>query len=719
MPTHSITGSLLDALGVKRTRGEVIIRPAASHDSRVVGDDALLGAKVIAFESLPDPLVMEEGPLRITIQPVGTRRGGDPAFEPITTSLDFDQDYTWGEIVAGVVTNLPITPTLLQQAVDAAAAASADAASASASATLAAANAAAAATDASILDTRTSGVTGDGTNRASELQTALNALSTLGGGVALLPRGTVRINSQVTIPSNVTLAGHGEGATELLVGLTGGGSPVQLRSSGGSVPAKGSPTTTLTANATLGATTLTLASTTGLAAGDRILLGSATALIPGETNMYLGELVRIKSVDSGTQISIYGYVRDTYNTADGAAVWKPTWARGIGLRDLTIRNPSPNTTTTQVTSFEWVDGLRISNVEVAGADNPALGIVACNDVVVSGCRVTDSADSDASSRYGYGVMLSGPCEGVVVSDSHFTRVRHAFTSGGYTGHCGQPRRVTVADSTATETTSPSWDTHHAGRDITFANLVTTGSKSSPYQIRSDDTRIIGGVSTHCAGSLLVLGSATHTVVGAKIRGHVLRKIESYGMRASYAENVVVDGCEIDGTLYSNIDVPNPLTKLTVTRCRLWNAGKVGGYQHGITWSGGASATGNGHYICDNDFGNDATSTEAGLAAGGGRYCVDVGSGVTSGNYFADNRAFGMLTAKMINDASSVFTVSNNRQLNKVDPSSFPTGVATRVKAGTPVDGDFNLVMDGLLVADSSAGKLWVRVGATWKYVTLT
>jgi hypothetical protein len=48
------------------------------------------------------------------------------------------------------------------------------------------------------------------------------------------------------------------------------------------------------------------------------------------------------------------------------------------------------------------------------------------------------------------------------------------------------------------------------------------------------------------------------------------------------------------------------------------------------------------------------------------------------------------------------------------------GVATKVKAGTPADTDWAAAPpDGTLVADSTAGKLWVRVGGVWKGVTVT
>lgn len=53
-------------------------------------------------------------------------------------------------------------------------------------------------------------------------------------------------------------------------------------------------------------------------------------------------------------------------------------------------------------------------------------------------------------------------------------------------------------------------------------------------------------------------------------------------------------------------------------------------------------------------------------------------------------------------------------------SSISLGLATKVKAGTPADGDWTAAPpDGTLVVDSSANKIWARVGGVWKSAALT
>lgn len=52
-------------------------------------------------------------------------------------------------------------------------------------------------------------------------------------------------------------------------------------------------------------------------------------------------------------------------------------------------------------------------------------------------------------------------------------------------------------------------------------------------------------------------------------------------------------------------------------------------------------------------------------------------------------------------------------------NAYTNGVSTFVKAGTPVDGDFpGGAINGLLAVDTTANKIWARVGGVWKGVVI-
>ncbi len=57
-------------------------------------------------------------------------------------------------------------------------------------------------------------------NDATKFQTAINAVSALGGGTLNIPRGVFLLGTTVTIPSNITLRGQGMGVTTLRVTST-------------------------------------------------------------------------------------------------------------------------------------------------------------------------------------------------------------------------------------------------------------------------------------------------------------------------------------------------------------------------------------------------------------------------------------------------------------------------------------------------------------------
>lgn len=75
-------------------------------------------------------------------------------------------------------------------------------------------------------------------------------------------------------------------------------------------------------------------------------------------------------------------------------------------------------------------------------------------------------------------------------------------------------------------------------------------------------------------------------------------------------------------------------------------------------------------------------------------------------------------ASLILDAAPTGGSKNYAMLVKAGLANCLGGVATIVKAGTPVDGDYNTPTDGTLVVDSTGSKIWARVGGVWKGVAI-
>jgi hypothetical protein len=47
------------------------------------------------------------------------------------------------------------------------------------------------------------------------------------------------------------------------------------------------------------------------------------------------------------------------------------------------------------------------------------------------------------------------------------------------------------------------------------------------------------------------------------------------------------------------------------------------------------------------------------------------------------------------------------------------GLTTKIKAGVPTDADTATDADGTILIDTTNSRIYVRVGGTWKYATLT
>jgi hypothetical protein len=214
---------------------------------------------------------------------------------------------------------------------------------------------------------------GNGTTDAtSAIQTALNAC--LANQTVLLSAGTVRINTSLRIPSNVTLRGAGPSQTIL-----------DAHGTSGAVISFGQDATPYTANSkaitggtTAGSTSITLASAAGITVGSYLMItelndtsfvtikggeGSCTWCDGGigwNGTRTLGQIVEVTSVN-GTTIGIAPALYITYNTAlSPLATPFSAGAKYAGLEDLQVYMNNTGYTTNFMMSgsaYCWVKNI--------------------------------------------------------------------------------------------------------------------------------------------------------------------------------------------------------------------------------------------------------------------------------------------------------------------------------------------------------------------------
>jgi hypothetical protein len=429
------------------------------------------------------------------------------------------------------------------------------------------------------------GVTGDGTtDDRVGLQAALNRGSVLKAGVGLAETDHMISSGVLTLPSAVPLVGQGA-ASRLLQGYWTADAP--LISATGSL----GTSTLITTNAQdNGGFTLAVASTTGLAANDWVMIGSSANF----NTTPKGELSRVKSIDSSTQITLWGMMRDQYLTADSAYVRKVNFVRNVELRDLAIVNTSPERLASAgapLATFTYCRGVETNGLYLSGSDSAGVRLDSCIDASVDGGVFEDFADSNANNWFGYGVELRGATDGAKVHGVTFRRVRHGVTTSTGGAAVGLPRNCVIEACIGDATTAPAFDTHEDCDNITFDGCSVTNVRGgfAAFQLRGKNLKVLNPVVSWCSVGVNIL----FTVSGAEIKGGSMRHLPVSGtggnaFQIGSAQGVTIDGVTMEHMADHAISVPGSSPdRLTVTRCRILN---VGSGKNGIHFGDTSAAT---------------------------------------------------------------------------------------------------------------------------------
>jgi hypothetical protein len=251
--------------------------------------------------------------------------------------------------------------------------------------------------------------------------------------------------------------------------------------------------------------------------------------------------------------------------------------------------------------------------------------------------------------------------------------------------------------------------------------------------------------------------------GLTVTGNVVRGFLQYGIEVPGCSNTTVSGNEIDG---ANLAVGHTAigveggssANVTITGNTIVNM--VGSGSKGIqSGTGGQSTT--GVTVTGNSFKMNAPSGAAWWIQGPMTNCTFTGntvdmssqtntkvieqldgavSGLTVSANTLTNVSTGLSLYSTVANIYDHITVAGNtlkgvtslRTKNFSGGAAFGTnvsfvgnndntrdGVVTRVKAGIPVDADFDAPKSGLIAVDTTNRRLYVRVGATWRYAPLT
>lgn len=475
---------------------------------------------------------------------------------------------------------------------------------------------------------------GDGvTDDTTAIQSAINAAAAV-GAVVYLPPGRWRHGALTN--SGVVIRGAGPSTV-----LVQAGAPTRLIQATGTLGAS----VALTVDALLGTNILTVASTAGLVPGDVLLVSDTVSYAASDATYKSGEMVTVKTVDSATQLTLFGRTRGsfghtdgTYAVAGGATVRKATLLRNVALENLSIEGDPASTTS--LFHAELCDAPAVRDVLIRRGGGSGVRFHSSRDALVEGCVIRDLTDNIAASQMGYGVVASGACDGVTVTGLNAARLRHGFTT---MGGVGIPRRIAVTGSTFLDCSTSALDTHAAGDDVLFANNVVIGGGNG-ISVRSRNTTVAGNrIRMTGSHGVLINEDVAQEV---SVRGNDIRNVLQGGHGITVSNPVAglsVTGNKLDRISADGIRVDVGSTRVEIDDNSVRNVGMGVTGRTGIVSIGVNPAT--GWIVQRNTVGNDAGIGSVAIAVSGS-------AGLT-GSWFLDNRAFGTFSGTVFNTGANV------------------------------------------------------------------
>tara|TARA_S200002703_G_scaffold117643_2_gene103305 strand:- start:269 stop:2479 length:2211 start_codon:yes stop_codon:yes gene_type:complete len=354
---------------------------------------------------------------------------------------------------------------------------------------------------------------GDGTDYSTAIQTYLTA-----GRRVELPRGNIRIDSGLTIPSAHGGIISGAGIDRTFLDATQAGAFSFVSSA--VIYGTGSYTqlVNLGSNASRGEKTLSFVSAPDCAANDLIFIYNPTDYsFSNWRDVYrAGEFAKVASV-SGNVVTLQGLLHDDYAYGD-VAVYKVTPVP-VTLRDLTIL--CPGDANMAGVSIALSERLRLDNVAIIGAGYACLSVSRGYGYSIQNCYMVEDMELDSGGT-DYGAVIGNSQEGQIVG-GQYSAARHAIAHGGADVVGAVPTtNVDVRGVKATTTGTTSWaiDGHGNTRGMRVIDCDVIGGMS----IGGKKSIVAGGriyaSSNQGSGETPVyyteLVDCNHTITGAEI-----------------------------------------------------------------------------------------------------------------------------------------------------------------------------------------------------------
>lgn len=320
------------------------------------------------------------------------------------------------------------------------------------------------------------GAVGDGVaDDTAAIQAAVTAAKNI-----IVPTGTYKITSTINLTSDQNI----ECQADVIFDVSSAPNQTIVFYGAGSFGS----TYSLTANAVVGATTLTLTSgdAANFAANDWIQIYSNTIYDPGFSAAKIGEMVQIASVSSGTITLKSPLAGGDYTTAQSAVIRKATFIENTSVIGGQFIGSSTSTVLHVAVRFDIAYNCSIYKSRAKFCNGNSFNI---RDSLF--CIASDIYVEDALATTGYGINWTGTCQDCKTVNSVFVRCRHAVTNTS--GGIGLCRRLSYENCTSYDSINngDAFDTHSNGEDIAFVNCVTYDASANGFNIECGTATLIG------------------------------------------------------------------------------------------------------------------------------------------------------------------------------------------------------------------------------------
>lgn len=272
----------------------------------------------------------------------------------------------------------------------------------------------------------------------------------------------------------------------------------------------------LTADTDLGEATVTVGDTSTFVADGLVWLQSTTVW-DASTSTYYGQFSRVKSVDSGTQLTLYSAVLLDFTTADSASISPITPVSNVTFENVTIIGRQSDTQAGIYVAYG--ENIKIVGCSFKDIDYVSVAFWRCVSSTVHDCDARFIRR--AGSAYGYSIW--GGCYNCKVTASTGEDCRHTVTIGDNDGINIFSK---VIGCHAISSKDAGFDSHSASMYTDFIGN-TVEMSSARFLTSSHDGLIIQGQHAKFI---------SNTVIGAKGQGIYYQPLFQNG----YKTSVIID-----------------------------------------------------------------------------------------------------------------------------------------------------------------------------------